>query len=464
MPVQLKPLDQQVVVITGASSGIGLATARLFATRRAKLVLAARSEGALRELSDEINGAGGRAVVVVADVGREEDVRAIARAAAEAYGAVDTWINDAGVGLYGRTEDVSVADMRHLFETNFWGVVYGSLEALKLLKAKGGALINLGSEVSDRAVPLQGAYCASKAAIKNFTDALRMELEDEGAPVSVTLIKPGQIDTPFPSRAKSVLATQPKHVPPVYAPQAVAEAIAHCAEHPVRDVFVGGGAKGTATLGHYAPALLDKAMEKGVIPGTYSGRPAISPERMNLDHPSEDLAERGGYPGRVHETSAYTRAVLNPPLDRLANVRGGLGLLGAGLAAGALLGVARNSAGGHGVHRPVRFLGEEGSTTTKALYVRMEARPGKEGEVESLVFDILGHAEREPATAPWYGLRLSESVYEIFEAFPDEAGRAAHLAGEGAALLMARSNAILARPAEITLLDVLAHKPGEPGL
>ena len=464
MPVQLKPLDQQVVVITGASSGIGLATARLVAKRGAKLVIAARSEGALRELSNEINGSGGRAVVVVADVGREEDVREIARVAESTYGGVDTWINDAGVGLYGRLEQSSVADMRHLFETNFWGVVYGSLAALKLLKPRGGALINLGSEVSDRAVPLQGAYCASKAAIKNFTDALRMELEDEGAPVSVTLIKPGQIDTPFPSRAKSILTTQPKHVPPVYAPEAVAEAIAHCAEHPVRDVFVGGGAKGTATFGHYAPGLLDKAMEKGVIPGTESGRPPIPEERMNLDHPSEDLSERGGYPGRVFETSAYTRAVLAQPVDRLAKAGGGFALLGAGLAAGALLGMARNAAGGHGVHRPATFHGDEGSTTTKALHVRLEARPGHEGEVETLLFEILGHAEREPATAPWYALRRSDAVYEIFDVFPNEAGRAAHLAGEGAALLLARSNAILARPAEITLLDVLAHKRGEPGL
>jgi len=116
------------------------------------------------------------------------------------------------------------------------------------------------------------------------------------------------------------------------------------------------------------------------------------------------------------------------------------------------------------VHRPVHFLGDEGSTTTKALHIRMEARPGREGEVETLVFDILRHVEREPATAPWYGLRRSESVYEIFEAFPNEAGRAKHLSGAGAAALIARSNAILARPAEITLLDVLAHKRGEPGL
>ena len=189
MKPTLKPLDQQVIVITGATSGIGLATARMAAQRGAKLVLAARSEGALGQLVAEIKAAGGSAVAVTVDVANEASSASIATKAKEALGRFDTWINNAGTGVYGRVEEVSIADMRRVLEINYWGLVYGSREAAKQLKQSGGgAIINLGSEVSERSVPLQGAYSATKFAIKGFTEALRMELEDEGAPVSFKLI------------------------------------------------------------------------------------------------------------------------------------------------------------------------------------------------------------------------------------------------------------------------------------
>lgn len=148
MSVKLKPLDEQVIVVTGASSGIGLNTARLAARRGAKLVLAARSTDALNQLVAEIVQEGGHALAVPADVSRQDDVRMIGETAIAAYGRIDSWVNNASVGLYGTTEEVSINDMRRLFETNFWGVVYGSREALKHLKTTGGAIINLGSEVS----------------------------------------------------------------------------------------------------------------------------------------------------------------------------------------------------------------------------------------------------------------------------------------------------------------------------
>ncbi|MDQ3255217.1 MAG: SDR family oxidoreductase, partial [Acidobacteriota bacterium] len=237
MDVKLKKLNEQIIVITGASSGIGLSTARMAAKRGARLVLAARSGNALRQLTDELTRDGGKAVSVVADVSRQEDVAAIARKAQEAFGGFDTWVNNAGIGMYGKLEDVAIEDMRRLYETNVWGLIYGSLEAVKHLKRRGGALINVGSTVSERAIPLQGIYSSSKHAVKGFTDALRMELEHDGAPISVSLVKPGAIDTPFTTNAKNYLDREPHHVPPVYAPEVVAEAILHCAETPVRDVF-----------------------------------------------------------------------------------------------------------------------------------------------------------------------------------------------------------------------------------
>lgn len=294
MNIKLKPLPDQVVVITGASSGIGLATAWLAAKRGAKLVLAARSEGALTQLVDGIRSKGGQAIPVVADVGRAGDVRRIAEAAEAAFGRFDTWVNNAGIGLYGRLEETPVDDMRKQMETNYWSQVYGSLEAVSHLRRHGGgAIINIGSEVSERGIPLQGSYCATKHAVKGFTEALRMELEWDKAPISVTLVKPGQIDTPFPVNAKNHLASEPHHVPPVYAPSVVAEAILHAAVKPVRDIYAGGGAKGMAMMVHLAPGGIDRPMEKMVIPGTPSGRPPLRPmERNGLDHPTERLEER----------------------------------------------------------------------------------------------------------------------------------------------------------------------------
>ncbi len=205
MKLHLKRLRDQVIVLTGASSGIGLATARKAARQGAQLVLAARSGDELQRLAAEIGARGGKAVPVVTDVGREEEVRDLANTALQRFGRFDTWINNAGISIFGRLEEVALEDQRRLFATNFWGVVYGSLTAVRHLKEHGGALINLGSVVSDRAFPLQGMYSASKHAVKGFTDALRVELEEEGAPVAVTLIKPTSIATPFARHAKNYL-------------------------------------------------------------------------------------------------------------------------------------------------------------------------------------------------------------------------------------------------------------------
>jgi short-subunit dehydrogenase len=330
MNVRLKALKDQVIVLTGASSGIGLTTARLAAKRGARLVLAARNREALAQLVEEIRSAGGEAEYVVADVGSERDVNEIAGVALERYGGFDTWINNAGGGIYGRLTEVLTEDHRRLFETNFWGVVYGSLVAVRHLGERGGALINVGSVVSDRVVPLQGMYSASKHAVKGFTDALRMELEAAGAPVSVTLIKPTSIDTPFTRHARNYMDEEPSLPPPVYAPELVAEAILHCAETPRRDMIVGGGGKMISALGLHAPRLADRVMES---PAFLNQQKADEPPRQPegaLHAPTFGLHQRGGYPGHTRETSLYTTASLHPVLA-------GALALGAGLAIGACL-------------------------------------------------------------------------------------------------------------------------------
>lgn len=328
MTISLKPLKEQVIVITGASSGIGLVTARMAAQQGAKLVLAARNEDALRQLVDEIRSKGGQAIYVVADVGQEEDVNRIADAAIAEFGDFDTWVNNAGVSIFGRCEEVSIPDMKRMFDTNFWGVVYGSRVAVKHFRHRGvsGALINVGSFLGDRAVPVQSTYSASKHAVHGWTDALRMELEAEGAPVSVTLIHPGRIDTPYNEHARSYMPKQPAHRGMIYPPQAVAEAILYSAEHPRRDMFVGFQAKALAVLGGLAPRLTDKLMEIWAFFSQQSDRPSRDREDNALYHAGYGLHERGTHQGWIRSSSLYVKASTHPAVTTVALAGLGIGI------------------------------------------------------------------------------------------------------------------------------------------
>jgi len=311
---RLKRLEDQVIVITGASSGIGLVTARMAAKRGAKLVLVARSEPALESLTEELNASGRDAIYVKADVGVESEVRSVRDVALQHFGGFDTWVNNAAVSIYGKVTDVSTEDHRRLFDTNYWGLVYGSIMAAEHLALKGGAIINIGSTVSDRAVPIQGTYSASKHAVKGFTDALRMELEHEGSPVSVTLIKPAAINTPYTLHARNYLPNEPSVPAPVYSPSIVAEAILYAAENPVRDLFAGGGAKAVSMAGYYAPNLTDKVMVRRTFDAQQKEvEEKHSSEHHNaLYHPSGELHETGDYDGHVAKSSLYTKARMHP--------------------------------------------------------------------------------------------------------------------------------------------------------
>lgn len=309
MRIRLKPLSQQVIVLTGATSGIGLVTARKAAQAGARLVLASRDEQALKHLKTELEALGAQVDYVVADIGQEPDVRRIADAAISRFGGFDTWINNAAVSIYGKVEDVPIEDQKRLFDTNYWGVVYGSRIACEHLRQHGGKLINIGSALSERAIPIQGPYSATKAAIMGFTDALRMELEQDNAPVSVSLIKPGASDTPYKEHAGNYMGEEGKNPPPVYAPEAVARAILYAAEHHVRDTVVGAGGKFITTLGNVAPRLSDKIMGRFMPYLQRTGKPTRAHQGA-LYEPGENLQERGGYP-LTHERSLYTAAVRN---------------------------------------------------------------------------------------------------------------------------------------------------------
>ena len=311
MAIRLKPIKDQVIVITGASSGIGLATALEAAKRGACVVLASRDETDIMNAADQIAAAGGHATPVIVDVGEQGSVESLAEEAIATYGRIDTWVNNAGVSIYGKLEEVPIDDAHRLFETNYWGVVHGSLAALPHLRMNGGALINVGSELSETAMPLQGHYAASKHAVKGFTDTLRMELHKEGAPISVTLIQPAAIDTPYPEHAMNYLGVEPKHAPPVYAPEIVADAILACAESPRRNLRVGGAAKVFTAMEKVAPSLGDRMKEMTAFDQQRTDEAPLDDDTLYSPRPGDGRV-RGNYPGRVMKRSLYTTAALNP--------------------------------------------------------------------------------------------------------------------------------------------------------
>ncbi len=333
MRLELKPLAKQIIVITGASSGIGLATARAAASKGAKIVLAARNQQALAEIEKSIRDAGGEAIYLTADVTKREEIEALAAAAINAYGGFDTWVNNAGQGIFGKLEEVSEEDHRQLFETNFWSIVNGTLTAAKHLKAKGGAIVNLGSVVSDIGFPVQGMYSATKHAIKGFTDAFRMEMQNEGAPISVTLIKPAAIDTPFPSHSKTYMKEKPNLPPPVYTPQDVADAILRAAAHGGRDYYIGGGGKLMSSLNKLLPGVVDW------FGANFVPKQSVRDEPLDRD-PAGALYEAGqdgetrGDAERLVRRSGYTKATEHPLLT---------GAAVAALAVGAVSMLVRNN-------------------------------------------------------------------------------------------------------------------------
>lgn len=311
MKYHLKPLGQQTIVITGASSGIGLTIARRAAKAGAKVILVARDEDSLKKVCDDIRAEGGKADYVPADVGIREDMQKVVETVVERHGGFDTWVNDAGVGIYASLEETTDEDHHKIFQTNYWGVVYGSTEAVKHLKTKGGALINIGSISSDMPAPILSAYTASKHAVKGFTDSLRLELLHQDAPVSVTLIKPSGIHTPFGDHAKNYMDAASQVPPPVYHPDLVADAVLAAAQTPKRDVTVGGSGMAMTTLAWVAPGLSDRlyawAFHK-------LARDETRPNRGNeaLHEPGDGGRQLGDQGGYIRRTSLTTAARLHP--------------------------------------------------------------------------------------------------------------------------------------------------------
>jgi len=288
----------------------------MFARAGAAVVLAARGGDALREVASEIHAAGGNVRVVIADVSRIEEVEKLGDEAIEAFGRIDTWVNNAGIDQWARFVDHTIEEMNQIVATNLLGTMYGARAALSRMQ-DAGTIINIGSVESERAMPLQSVYAASKHAVKGFTAALRMELEHDRSPVDVVLIMPTFIDTPLYEHSGAKLGgVEPRPVPPVYAPAAVAEAIVFAAQHPGKEIVIGGSGKAFEVLDRFLPNLVEQAMAVGgaMFKLQRSRRPKIVPS--NVFHSSEDYRVSGGYP-RL-ERSQYTRWIEQRPAIKRA--------------------------------------------------------------------------------------------------------------------------------------------------
>jgi short-subunit dehydrogenase len=302
-----KPLDQQIVVITGASSGIGRSAALQFGEAGATVVLASRNEEALRVVANLIDQSRGRSLVVPTDVGDWDQVQHLAQTVVDRFGRIDTWVNNAGVSVYATAEETEVEETQRIMQTNFMGVVHGVSAVLPIMKAQGyGTIINVGSVESQRALPLQAAYGASKHAVKGYTETLRMEQMYENSGVNVTLIMPSGINTPLFNHARSKTGYKPMPVPPVYKPELAAQAIVRAAQEPQRDIYVGGVGFSFWQLQKLSPALVDRLMITGgsMYRLQTSNEPYSGPD--NLEHPVSGVGRVEGDFDSLTKPSIYT--------------------------------------------------------------------------------------------------------------------------------------------------------------
>ncbi|MEH2105650.1 SDR family oxidoreductase [Nostoc sp.] len=313
--MQLKSINQQVVAIVGASSGIGRETAMNFARRGAKVVVAARSELGLKTLVEEIQSFGGEAIAVVADVSDFEQVKAIADKTVAKYGRLDTWVNAAATGIIAPFEKITPEEFQRVIDVNLMGQVYGAMAALPYLKQEGrGALIHISSMEGRRSLPLQSPYSAAKHGLEGFIEALRVELQHEKWPISVTSILPSTINTPFYNKVRTKLGVKPSGIPPYYDASLVADAILYVAEHPTRDFIVGDVGKVLDLAQRISPSLVDSLLLAIAFRGQRTNEPKSEDAPNNVFEPINSYDRVEGDFGNLTIPSLLDSLDMNPAL------------------------------------------------------------------------------------------------------------------------------------------------------
>jgi NAD(P)-dependent dehydrogenase (short-subunit alcohol dehydrogenase family) len=304
-----KPLAEQVIVVAGASSGIGRAIARGAGERRAKVVVSSRNTGALDAAVAEIRAAGGEAVAVRADATSADDAEALCAAAVERFGRIDTFVNSVMVTVYAEVDRLDPEELRRVMDVNFIGRALTYRAALPHLKASRGTFVDVNSGLAYRGLPLQAAYCASKAAGRTFFESARVELEHARAGVDICLVLPGGINTPQFDRGRQKLGLQPQPVPPIYQPEIVAEATLHCCEHPQRELPVTWGCQKLLWGQKLSPRAGDLMLLRIGWSEQTTGepKPVDTPDNLWESLPG-DPGARGRFDARARESSAWTAA------------------------------------------------------------------------------------------------------------------------------------------------------------
>ncbi|MGB3309754.1 MAG: SDR family oxidoreductase [Nodosilinea sp.] len=298
--MELKPINQQVVVVVGASSGIGRNAAMEFAQRGAQLTVAARNQEGLNSLVEDIRRLGAKAIAVPADVADFDQVNAIADATIAAFGRIDTWVNCAAAGILAPFETMTIEEFRRVIDVTLMGQVYGAKVALPHLKRTGrGSLIAVSSMEGRRALPLQSPYSTAKHGLEGFLESLRVELEHDGQAINVTSIKPAVINTPFYNHMRTKVGVKPTGIPPYYDPQLVANAIVLAAEHPLRDYIVGDVGRLLDLTQRLSPELVDLALNYIGFQGQRTEEPKSPQGPDNLFEPMAGYAQVKGDFGRL---------------------------------------------------------------------------------------------------------------------------------------------------------------------
>ncbi|HYJ66644.1 MAG TPA: SDR family oxidoreductase [Nocardioidaceae bacterium] len=325
-----------VVVVTGASAGVGRATARAFAAEGASVALLARGEEGLGATRGEVEMLGGRALAIPLDVADWQAVDDAASLIEAQLGPIDIWINNAFSSIFAPVTETAAAEFRRTTEVTYLGSVYGTLAALHRMRARDrGAIVQVGSALAYRSIPLQAAYCASKHAIQGFTESLRCELLHDGSDVHVTMVQLPAVNTPQFDWTLSRLPQPARPVPPIYQPEVAARAIVHAARQPTRrEYWVGGSTTATLLANKFAPGLLDRYLARTSYAAQQSDR-LRRHDTPNLwapaDGPTGDQGAHGAFDDVAHPVSR--QAALSRHRGRLAAALG----LGIGAAAGALL-------------------------------------------------------------------------------------------------------------------------------
>lgn len=275
-----------VAVVTGASAGVGRAVVRALGARGYDIALIARGDDGLKGAVDDLERLGRRGIVLPTDVADAEQVEAAAAEAERSLGTPDIWVNDAMTSVFGRFSEMSTKDFQRVTEVTYLGVVYGTASALRrMIPQNRGVVVQVGSALAYRGIPLQSAYCGAKHAIEGFTESVRTELMHDGSNVQLCMAQLPAMNTPQFDWVKSLLPRRAQPVPPIYAPEVAADAIVWLAEHPRREMWVGATSVATILANRVAPGLLDRYLSIKGIESQQTDQPEDPDRPHNLYSP-----------------------------------------------------------------------------------------------------------------------------------------------------------------------------------